>query len=127
VNLADLKIELPPQLKNFFEEKGYTDSTLFESRKNGRLRIRAAGELVLSKTLPSLPRKEKEFLVLIKDVSQRGVCLLTHKQLFPEESFILNFNSRIIEARIVRCRRLNQRCFECGAEIKSFRNLEAEA
>ena len=116
----ELKIKLPPELKNFFAETGYTDSTLFESRKNGRLRIRAAGELVLSKNLPALPRNETEFLVLIKDVSQRGICLLAHKQLFPEEAFVLNFNSRMIEARIVRCRRLNEQCFECGAEIKSL-------
>lgn len=123
----ELKIILPPELKNFFAETGYTESTYFESRRNGRLRIRAVGDITLSKNLPSLPRKENEFLVLIKDVSQRGICLLTHKQLFPHEEFSLSFNARVIDGRIVRCRRVNELCYECGAEIQSFKNLESEA
>jgi hypothetical protein len=123
----ELKIKLPPELKDFFEQTGYTESTFFESRRNGRLRIRAEGDITLLKNLPSLPRKENEFLVLIKDVSQRGLCLLTHKQLFPLEEFSLSFNARVIDASIVRCRRINELCYECGAEIQAFKNLEDDA
>ncbi len=47
----ELKLVLPPELKNFFAETGYTESTYFESRRNGRLRIRAVGDITLSKNL----------------------------------------------------------------------------
>ncbi len=126
MNSREHKIKLPPELVGFFEATGYTESTLFESRRNARLRVRAAADLSILKMLPSIPRKELEFGVLVKDVSQRGISFIAHKQLFPEECVTIQFNSRVFELRIVRCRRLNELCYECGAEVQAFRNLEEE-
>ncbi len=71
---------------------------------------------------PSIQRSERAMIVLVKDISRSGISFLAHEQLWPEETIALQFLGRHIRARIVRCRRLDSACWECGAEITHFEN-----
>ncbi|MDZ4849222.1 MAG: PilZ domain-containing protein [Pirellulaceae bacterium] len=123
----NLKVVLPPLLRSFFEESGYCDTTYFEGRRASRLRIRCQASMCIESGPPSIKRIEKNSLVLIKDISRRGISVLAHEQIWPEESLYIRFQGRQIRAKVVRCRRLGESCWECGAEIFFFKNLEEES
>jgi hypothetical protein len=118
------KIVLPPSLENFFQEAGYCESTYYEGRKNSRLRIRCKATLVIEASPPSIERPEQTAIVFVKDISKRGIAILCHQQLWPEEKLLICFQQRQVRASAVRCRRLDECCWECGAEITEFKNLE---
>jgi hypothetical protein len=76
---------------------------------------------------PSIHRTERQAIVYLKDISKRGIGILTHTQLFPQEKILLLFQQRKVTATIVRCRRIGELCWECGGLITSFANLEDDA
>lgn len=126
MNSLDSKIVLPLSLASFFTEPGYCESTYFESRKNARLRIRCKAAMSIEKSPPSIVRAERQLIVYVKDISQRGIGVVSHVQIFPEEHLLICFQRREVHAKVVRCRRLGDLCWECGATIKLFKNLEEE-
>ena len=124
---ANLKVVIPPSLKTFFSESGYCDTTYFEGRRASRLKIRCEAAMCIESSPPSIERVERNSIVLIKDISRRGISILSHEQIWPEENLYIRFQARQVRAKVVRCRRLGDACWECGAEITFFKNLEEEA
>jgi PilZ domain len=120
------KIVLPASMDSFFSESGYCESTFYESRKNSRLRIRCKATMTFEQSLPCVPRLERETIVYVKDISRRGIGIMAHTQLFPEEKVLICFQQREVLAKIVRCQRKGELCWECGALIIAFKNLEED-
>ncbi len=126
MNVLESKIVLPPSLAAFFAEPSYGESTFFESRKNSRLRIRCKAAMSIEKSPPCLVRSERQLIVYVKDISKRGIGIISHLQLFPQEKLLICFQHREVYAMTVWCRRIGELCWECGALITSFRNLEED-
>jgi hypothetical protein len=56
--------------------------------------------------------------VYTKDVSRKGFGLLSPQQLFPKEQVELHAaNGQDYRLQIVRCRRIDERCYECAASF----------
>ena len=65
-------------------------------------------------------------IVYVKDISKRGLGIVSHLQLFPQEKLLICFQHREVRATVVRCSRLSNLCWESGALIESFKNLEED-
>jgi hypothetical protein len=115
-----LQVQLPPELKDFFSENGYTYA---EHRTNARLRVRGESVLTSLYVPPFAKRSATSLRVLVKDMSRSGIALLAPYQLWPTERFGVELCERWIEAEVVRCRKLGERCFEVGARIHSVATL----
>jgi hypothetical protein len=60
----------------------------------------------------------KYFAVFTKDISRSGLAFLCEQQLFPCQKAGVWFASRPRgEIKIARCRRIGERCYECGANF----------
>ncbi len=117
---TSLLVQLPEELVSFYEEHGYLSSTAFENRVNARLRVRSEGTIEFQSSPAALGRNRESIgSVLIKDLSRNGIGILYHEQIFPEEQFRITFRQRQIDVRSVRCRRLNNACYEIGGQVLS--------
>lgn len=119
-------VKLPFALRNFFNEKGYAASNIFENRTTARLKIRCEAVLHLTVTPAFLARSELDFQVLVKDMSKTGIGILCHRQLYPTESFCIELMGRQIHAAVVRCRKLGESCYEVGARISTVATEDTE-
>lgn len=130
IQIAGLEVILPDNLKAFFYESGYLPTTAEEARTNARLRVRSIGDILLKHTPSKLrgdlkERDKRAGKVLIKDLSRNGIGVLYHQQVYPAEQFQLRFQGRLINATVVRCRRLGEKCYEIGGRIISLETLDA--
>jgi len=120
------KVVLPSSLGNFFAESGFCDEDSFEVRRASRLRIRREASMRIEESPNNLQRIERDWTVLVKDISRVGVSFLSHELLWPDEKIFIRFRGRQIRAKIVRCRQLGPQCWECGADMFYFKNLEED-
>ncbi len=123
---AQAKVILPSSLDNFFDETGYCDDESFEARRASRLRIRREASMRIEESPPSLQRIDRDWIVIVKDISRVGISFLSHDLLWPSEKIFIRFRGRQIRAKIVRCRQLGPQCWECGADMFYFKNLEED-
>lgn len=121
------KVILPKSLDNFFEESGYCDKDSFEVRRHSRLRIRREALMRIEESPSTIHRIEKSWGVLVKDISQSGISILSHELLWPGEKIFVQFRDRRIRAKIIRCRQLGPLCWECGADMFFFKHLKEES
>jgi hypothetical protein len=76
---------------------------------------------------PSTPvNSEPDSIIFIKDISRTGICIISHFELLPEAQLFIRFQKREVRAVVSRSRWLGEFCWECGAEITQFTNLEEE-
>lgn len=127
---TSLLVQLPADLKSFYEEHGYLPSTSFENRTNARLRVRSEGSIRFLNAPSGLrgcqdERPEEMGRVLIKDLSRNGIGILYHEQVFPEEQFQIVFQQRQLDVRAVRCRRLSEACYEIGGQVLATQVLDS--
>lgn len=125
-----LQVQLPENLKSFFEERGYVSPSNFENRSNARLRVRSEGSIRFVYAPRGLCgglefRPTDMGRVLIKDLSRTGIGILYHEQIFPEEQFQIVFQNRQLDVRAFRCRRLNEACYEIGGQVLATRLHDA--
>jgi hypothetical protein len=122
------ELELPSSWADYFDRRGPMPTTFQEKRRFPRSYLRTSAALQHRQSLLALPRAETWYKVYAKDVSRGGVGFLHGEQLFPLEQMNLvlpDGRSRPIE--VVRCRRIQERCFEIGAVfIAGFREAGAE-
>jgi hypothetical protein len=118
------KVVLPRSISNFYEEFGYCEEGEFEARRASRLRIRREAAMLIEESPRNLQRLEKEWTVIVKDISRVGISFLSHELLWPAEKVFIRFRGRQIRAKIVRCRQLGPLCWECGADMFFFKNLD---
>ncbi len=118
------KVVLPDSLNAFYRESGYCNDESFEVRRASRLRIRREASMRIEESPANLHRIEREWGILVKDISRVGICILSHEVLWPDEKIFIRFRGRQVRAKVVRCRQLGPQCWECGAEMFYFKNLE---
>ncbi len=110
--------------KEFFAVTGVAPSTPEEKRRHVRSHMRVVAALQYRRSLPSLVRQPEWFKIVMRDISRSGISFLHSEQVFPTEQLMLvmpDCKPRCIE--VVRCRRINQSCYEVGASyIKRFRS-----
>ncbi len=127
-HVEPLCVELPPDLKAFFEESGYLPTTAMEFRGNARLRVRSDATLSFlhgpANLIQGIDPLPNQSTILIKDLSRSGIGFLYHRQLYPTQALKVVFQGRDIETLVVRCRRLGDRCFEIGGRVLSTRQHE---
>jgi hypothetical protein len=89
-----------------------------DRRRFVRFACRARGVLRRQSTFPAIPPDTAYYLVLVMDVSRSGVGFLHELQLLPRERCELWIEGgRRHTIEIVRCRRLQDRCYEVGGRF----------
>jgi len=121
----ECEVELPSSWEDFFERTGRLATLPGDKRRYPRHYLRVAAALQHRQTFPALPRAAAWHKVYTKDISRCGLAFLHSQQLFPRERMRIilpDGQSRIVE--VLRCRRIQRRCYEVGARmVEGFREL----
>ena len=100
-------VELPEEWTDFFDHHGPTSGDFDESRGYHRFHLR--GKAILK-------RNGAHYGIFTKDISRTGMGFYCGEQLFPCENVSLWLpNGTNPEMAIVRCLRIKENCYECGA------------
>lgn len=103
-------VQLPESWEDFVAQRGPTSAHMDDKRRFPRYHLRGRAVLEL----------EGVYLaVYAKDLSRSGLAFYCEKQLFPcqEVGIWLGSGPRGV-VKITRCRRVQERCYECGAEFE---------
>ena len=121
------EIELPESLSNFFEISGLSQSSAGDKRLSARWKNRTVAGLLYRTTFPVLPRSEEWHPIYLKDLSRTGAGFVHSEQLYPlermrillidERSSRLLRNNCLRTVEVVRCRRVQDKCFEVGVRF----------
>jgi hypothetical protein len=104
---VDQKTSLPQHLRDFFERVGPMPAQHGCRRAYQRFYIR--GKAILW-------HKESYLGVYTVDASRQGLCFLSPVQMFPKERCRIRLpKTKEFQIQIVRCRRVDDGCYECGA------------
>jgi hypothetical protein len=105
------RIDLSGAGADFFDLKGAEISTFSTQRQFNRYLHREKALLI---------HRGSTYAIYTKDISSSSVGFLHADQLFPLENVRLFLaNGGKIDVTIRRCVRLQESCYECGAEIDS--------
>ena len=103
------KVELPDSMRpSFFSAQG--PAPLFHDNRRSFHRYFMRGKAVLKRG-PSM------IGTYTKDVSRQGVAFLSPVALLPKERVKLRVPATELSLEVTRCRRLDPKCFECGARF----------
>ena len=103
------KVELPDSLRPaFFGVKGPVP--LFHDNRRTYHRYFMRGKAVLKRGTSLIG-------TFTKDVSRQGVAFLSPVPLMPKERVKLRVPAAELSLEVTRCRRLDPKCFECGARF----------
>jgi len=101
--------ELPDVWYDFFDHHGPAPIEYENQRAYHRFYLRC---------LAIAERSGAQWAVLTKDVSRMGIGFYVREQLFPCERARLWLPNGIVrDVVIVRCRRVKDHCYECGARF----------
>jgi hypothetical protein len=104
---AEQKASLPSELKDFFEQHGAMPVRPGCRRAYHRFYLR--GKAILQ-------RSDIHLGVYTADASRQGICFLSPVQLLPKERCRIRLpKTKEFKIEIVRCRRICDGCYECGA------------
>jgi hypothetical protein len=104
---VDLKAALPDEMKDFYDQHGPVPPRPGCRRAYIRFFLRGKG---------ILQRDDKYLGVLTADASRQGLKFYSPVQLFPKERCRIRLpKTKEFQIEIVRCRRVDERCYECGA------------
>ena len=103
------KVELPDAVRpEYFNAQG--PAPLFHDNRRTFHRYFMRGKAVLK-------RGETMIGTYTKDVSRQGVGFLSPVALLPKERVKLRVPATELSLEVTRCRRLDPKCFECGARF----------
>ena len=103
------KVDLPDSLRSaYFSAQG--PEPLFHDNRRSYHRYYMRGKAVLKRG-PSM------IGTYTKDVSRQGVAFLSPVALLPKERVKLRVPATELSLEVTRCRRLEPKCFECGAKF----------
>ena len=112
------KVQLPNDWIDFFEHAGPVPTSFSDRRQVPRFYARTRAILKSHRTIPSLDRAESSSQVYAKDISRTGICLITGEQFYPrEELSLLLADGKLRELRVVRCRRIQNQCYEVACQF----------
>jgi len=104
---VDLKTNLPDELRDFFDRAGPMPPQHGCRRAYQRFYIR--GKAILNYQDSSLG-------VYTVDASRQGLCFLSPVQIFPKERCRIRLpKTKEFQIQVVRCHRIDEGCYECGA------------
>jgi hypothetical protein len=103
------KVDLPASLRSaYFGAQG--PAPLYHDNRRSFHRYYMRGKAVLKRG-PSM------IGTYTKDVSRQGVAFLSPVPLLPKERVKLRVPTAELLLEVTRCRRLDPKCFECGAKF----------
>jgi hypothetical protein len=104
---VELKANLPDEMTDFFDQHGAVPARPGCRRAYLRFFLRGKG---------ILQRKDTHLGVLTADASRQGLKFLSPVQLLPKERCRIRLpKTKEFQIEIVRCRRIDEGCYECGA------------
>jgi PilZ domain len=104
---AELKANLPDEMVNFYDQHGAVPA--WPGCRRAYLRFFLRGKGILQRNGANLG-------VLTADASRQGLKFLSPIQLFPKERCRIRLpKTKEFQIEIVRCRRIEEGCYECGA------------
>jgi len=104
---VEQKTRLPEEMKDFFEHFGPMPPRPGCRRAYHRFYLR--GKAILR-------RQDVYLAVFTADASRQGLRFLSPIQLMPKERCRIRLpNTKEFQIEIVRCRRMSESCYECGA------------
>jgi hypothetical protein len=107
---ADMIVQLPESLGTRFLEM-HGPMPLYHENKRGYHRHYMRGKALLK-------RGETTLGTYTKDISRKGIGLLSPIQLLPLERVeLLLPNGSTLHLEVARCRRVDKNCFDCGARF----------
>ena len=103
------KVELPVALRpSYFGVQG--PEPVFHDNRRTYHRYYMRGKAVLKRGTSMIG-------TYTKDVSRQGVAFLSPVALLPKERVKLRVTTAELSLEVTRCRRLELKCFECGAKF----------
>ena len=103
----EIQARLPEGLRDFFDHVGPMPPQHGCRRAYQRFYVRSKAVL---------RHKDALFGVYSVDASRQGLCFLSPIQLFPKERCHVRLpRTKEFQIQIVRCHRVDDRCYECGA------------
>ena len=103
----ELKARLPDEMKDFFDQHGAVPTRPGCRRAYHRFFLRGKG---------ILQRQDGYLGVITADASRQGLRFLSPVQLLPKERCRIRLpRTKEFQIEIVRCRRVAELCYECGA------------
>jgi len=104
---VEQKTRLPQELIDFFDRAGPMPPQHSCRRAYQRFYIR--GKAIVRHNGANLG-------VYTVDASRQGLCFLSPVQIFPQERCRIRLpKTKEFQIQVVRCRRVDEECFECGA------------
>ncbi len=104
---VELKANVPEKMDDFFEQYGAVPARPGCRRAYLRFFLRGKG---------ILQRKDSFLGVITADASRQGLKFLSPVQLLPKERCRIRLpKTKEFQIEIVRCRRVEKGCYECGA------------
>jgi hypothetical protein len=104
---VEKKTLLPQKLLDFFDRAGPMPAQHGCRRAYQRFYVRGRGILKYKDTLMG---------VYTVDASRQGLCFLSPVQILPKERCSIRLpKTKDFNIQVVRCRRVDKDCFECGA------------
>ena len=104
---VELKTRLPDEMKDFFDQHGAVPARPGCRRAYHRFFLRGKG---------ILQRKDSYLGVITADASRQGLRFMSPVQLLPKERCRIRLpKTKEFQIEIVRCRRVSEACYECGA------------
>jgi hypothetical protein len=104
---VELKASLPDEMKDFYDQHGAMPPRPGCRRAYLRFFLRGKG---------ILQRNDTYLGVLTADASRQGLKFLSPVQLLPKERCRIRLpKTKEFQIEIVRCRRIEEGCYECGA------------
>lgn len=127
VGLLPWNVNLPKWARCVDKSGQMSASRPNDERRHARMQLATLAGLEYRQTSPALPRRSEWHKVYVKDISLSGLAFLHGEQLYPLErmkmvlpderllKLLPNRISCIVE--VVRCSRLNERCYLVGADF----------
>lgn len=105
--MAELRASVPTEMKDFYDQHGPVPARPGCRRAYLRFFLRGKG---------ILNRKGVQLGVITADASRQGLKFFSPVQLLPKERCRIRLpKTKEFQIEIVRCRRVDTGCYECGA------------
>lgn len=118
IETLKMKVQLTESLiESLKSERGVTRTNPFEHRRVAR--FRCYGECItrISECSFQMPGQEIVSRTIVRDLSRNGVGLISHQQLYPEQTIEVQMHNASVTALVARVCKLGPHCFEVGSTI----------
>lgn len=122
-----MQVELPASVRTLVAKPKAKNEIDFENRSAERISTYCEGLLTIT-SVPTIVRnalnlsENNQVRTVVKDISRSGIAVYYHQQMYPLQTFEVEFQGRVIAATVVRCRYIKQLCYEIGATIDSVQS-----